>query len=79
MARMTPESSSGATVKRLVRCRATQRYFSGRGWTEDPQEAKTFADALEAAQTCAQNKLVNVELAVRLSANGSDLFCTVIR
>ena len=79
MARTIPKSNYDATVTRLVRSRTTQRFYSGRGWTENPQEATKFADVLEAAETCARHKLVNVELAVRLSANGSDLFCTLIR
>jgi len=72
----TQESNS---VTRILRERTSRRYFKGDGWTNDPAEAKTFSDVVEAAEICVQYGLNDVELAVRLHAGACDVFCTTIR
>jgi len=64
---------------RLLRHRETRQYFSEGNWTESPAEATVFCDVVEAAQTCVQHGLKDVELAVRVRAEACDLFCTSIR
>ncbi len=67
------------TVKRLLRNRASQEYFNGGGWTNNPEEAESFSDVVEAAEACARHGLIGVELALRLDAQACDVFCTPIR
>ncbi len=67
------------TVKRFLRHRHSREYFKNGGWTTDPKEADTFCDVVEAAQTCAQYNLSNVELALRYETGAGDIFCTPIR
>jgi len=63
-----------ALVRRLLRSKSSQQYFTGSGWTSDTDEARTYTDSFEAAQTCAQWGLSNIEIVLRLS--DADLFCT---
>jgi hypothetical protein len=64
-------------MKRLLRRRASREYFKKGGWTNNPEEAQSFADVVEAAQTCARYGLSDVELALRFDARASeDVFCT---
>jgi len=63
-------------VKRLLRHKDTAKYFNGDGWTEDPAQAETLFDVLEAAATCKRFKLTNVELALRVEPGACDVFCT---
>ena len=65
-------------VKRLLRRSGSSEFFREDGWTENPEEAKTYSDVLEAASACAQHKLSNVELTLRIESRGCDLFCTLI-
>ncbi len=67
------------TVRRVLRHRRSQEYFKAGGWTQNPEEADTFADVVEVAETCAKYGLNDVELAVRLDRAGCDVFCTPIR
>jgi len=67
------------TVKRLLRHTGSQEYFKDGGWTDNPDEAESFSDVVEAAEACARYGLTGVELAVRLDAQASDVFCTPIR
>ena len=64
------------TVKRLLRHQDSQQYFKDGGWTHDPEEADSFFDVVDAAETCARHGLTRVELALRLDAQASDVFCT---
>ena len=66
-------------VARLLRHRETHQYFCQDGWTDSPQEATVFYDVVEAAETCVQHGLKDVELAVRVRAEACDLFCTSLR
>ena len=67
------------TVKRLLRQRGSEEYFRDGHWTNNPDEADSFCDVVEAAETCARYGLTGVELAVRLDAHACDVFCTPIR
>jgi len=67
------------TVKRLLRHRDSQQYFKDGGWTYNPEEADSFDDIVHAAETCARHGLTDVELALRLDAQASDVFCTSLR
>jgi hypothetical protein len=74
----TWNGSELSPIKRVLRSRESHQYFNGQGWTANLEEAKNFADVVEAASTCAHYGLSNVELAVRVSAAKCDLFCTPV-
>jgi len=79
MAKIIADPLPEAGIKRLLRNQETLEYFKEDGWTNDPEEAKSFADVVEVAQTCARLRLEHVEMALRAGASGPDLFCTQIR
>jgi hypothetical protein len=79
MTKMCKESGQKAMAARLLRHRETRRYFRDEGWTESPDEAKVFFDVVEAAETCVEHGLKDVELTVRVRAESCDLFCTEFR
>ena len=66
-------------IKRFLRHRSSLEYFKAGGWTINPEEADSFSDIVEAAQTCARYGLNDVELALRYEARASDVFCTPLR
>ena len=72
-------TTSDSNMKRFLRRRASREYFKNGGWTNNPEEADTFCDVVEAAQTCARYGLSDVELALRCDARASDVFCTPLR
>jgi hypothetical protein len=78
MARHGEELNSVA-VWRLVRCRTTQRYFTGDGWTYDPEEAMAFPDEIDAIRACIEHDLRGVELVLRVPGSRVDLFAGAIR
>jgi hypothetical protein len=78
MARNEHEIQATA-VKRLIRCRKTLRYFSGNGWTSDPNAAKSFAHVIDAARVCADKQLENVDLVLQLPEAKTELFSTPMR
>lgn len=73
------EALSENTIKRMLRHRDSRQYFKDGGWTADPQEASSFKDVVEVAETCARYNLDNVELALRYDSAACDVFCTPIR
>jgi hypothetical protein len=75
----TLSTSSANPIKRLLRRRSTQEYFKEDGWTPNPEEAKCFYDVVDVAETCARCGLDDVELALRMDVQASDLFCTSLR
>jgi hypothetical protein len=79
MSAKTLQSTQDRTIKRILRHRSSREYFKQGGWTSDPEEADSFSDVVEVARTCARYGLSDVELALRYSAAGDDLFCTAIR
>jgi hypothetical protein len=66
-------------IKRVLRHRGSAAYFKDGGWTPDPEEAHSFSDIVEAAETCARYGLSDVELALRYEAAAVDLFCVSLR
>src|SRR6267378_5039781 len=66
-ARPVIKTNQPKPVRRFIRHHITRQYLKGAGWTLDPNEATDLLDSLEAAQVCAQYKLTNVELAIRLN------------
>ena len=60
----------------MVRKKNTDQYVTDKAWTNNPDDAKVFADILEAAQECARRELHDVELALRVDAHACDFFCT---
>ncbi len=79
MSAKTLQSAQDQTVKRVLRHRSSREYFKNGGWTSNPEEADSFDDVVQVAQTCARYGLSDVELALRYAAAGHDLFCTPIR
>ena len=67
------------TMKRFLRRRSSREYFKAGGWTINPEEADSFCDIVQAAETCARYGLSDVELALRHEPKASDVFCTPLR
>jgi hypothetical protein len=67
------------SVIRILRCRATRRYFTGEGWSENPDSAQLFPDEFGAVRACVSSHLDNVELVLRVDGSQTDLFCTQVR
>jgi hypothetical protein len=78
-AKVLSSGTTDLTIKRLLRHRKSLAYFKDGGWTDNPKEAKSFADVIEAAKACAEYGLEEVDLALRYEAAGPDVFCTPIR
>ena len=76
--RMLRECTEPKVIKRLLRRSGSGEYFKDGGWTGNPEEASTFADAVQVAEICARYGLRDVELALRYNAAAGDLFCTEI-
>jgi hypothetical protein len=70
------ETKGARAIRRLLRHKHSQEYFTESGWTNDPEAARSFADSLEAAQTCVQRGLGDMEMVLRVAGGSSDLFCT---
>ena len=66
-------------IKRVLRNRTSAAYFADGGWTQNPAEARSFSDVVEAAQACARYGLDDVELALRHEADAADIFCVQLR
>lgn len=69
----------GADIKRVLRHRDSKAYFKDGGWTPNAEEADSFSDVVQVAETCVRYGLCDVELALRYEAANSDVFCTSIR
>jgi len=72
-------AAEDTTIKRFLRHRASLEYFKDGQWTTNPDEAHSFSDVVEVAEVCARYDLRNVEVALRLDSEASDVFCTPIR
>ena len=79
MANTTDQVVDFLHAQRLLRCRKSQRYFTGAGWTDDPTQAENFPDDLHAARACVSHDLHDVELVLRTQSTGTELFCTAVR
>ena len=66
-------------LKRVLRHKASREYFKDGGWTNNPEEAMTFNDVVEVAETCSRYGLNDVEIALRVHSQAADVFCTTIR
>ena len=74
------ESAAEKSIRRVIRRRGTADYFKGDGWTQDHTQAWQFSDSVEAAQTCAQHGLIDVELALLMGGRQPHVvFSTAIR
>ena len=67
------------SVRRLIRRRGSSEFYKFGGWTRNAHEAENFSDILQAAKTCANEGLENVELVLRVSPGACDIFCTGMR
>ena len=79
---MTKERRTGRQarpVKRLLRRCDTREYFKEDGWTDNPEEAKSFSDVVEVAEVCAQRGLSGVEMILRIDGGATEVFSTPIR
>ena len=72
------ERMEQTTIKRVLRRKSSREYFKEDGWTDNPDEAKSFNDVVEVAETCARYRLNDVELALRVHPQAADVFCTPI-
>ncbi len=79
MAELIKETIAQPQVLRLLRCQKTNRYFTGDGWSEDPQRAKNYADEIEAARACVEHDLTHVDLVLRAAGAQGDIFITPVR
>ena len=79
MASTVKSNIKNLPVARLLRCRQTQRYFTGQGWSEDPARAEVFEDPLEAVRACLSHDLQNIEMVLRIGGTQVDLFSTKVR
>ncbi len=66
-------------VLRLIRCRKTGRYLGPEGWTEKPEDGRTFEDNVDAVRACVESGLHDVELVLRPPGADHDLFRTTLR
>ncbi len=78
-AKMLNQQTPEPPVRRFLRHRGSQEYFKDGGWTSNLHEATSFADIVEAAETCSRYELSDVELAIRFDTSAGDVFCTRIR
>ncbi len=72
------EQTQQTTIKRVLRSKSSREYYKDGGWTKNPDEAKSFNDVVEVAETCARHRLNDVELALRVHPQAADVFCTPI-
>ena len=78
-AKLLSECAEEKVIKRVLRRSGSREYFKDGGWTDNPEEANNFSDAVEVAEICARYGLTDVELALRFEAGAGDVFCTAIR
>ena len=64
---------------RILRCRKSNRYFTGGEWSPDPAQAKVYPQVIDVARECVSYNLHEVELVLRLELGGAELFCTPVR
>ena len=76
---MAKNDSSAQCVLRLLRCKRTNRYFTGYSWVDDASLAKCFHDQTDAACACVEHELTDIELVLRMPDSQADLFITGLR
>ncbi len=72
-------TAQASHATRVLRCRKTQRYFTGHSWSDDSSQALIFPDQIDAIRVCVSNSLFDVDLVLRADARGADFFSTSIR
>ncbi len=55
---LSEEREELGTILRVIRCKRSGEYFTDEGWTQTPEEARSFADGLEAAKACARHGVI---------------------
>ncbi len=78
-AKMLSPCTGNRGIRRFLRHKGSQEYFKDGGWTNNPEEANSYSDILEAAEICARYELSDVELAIRFDVGAGDVFCTALR
>jgi hypothetical protein len=63
-------------MRRLLRRKHSQEYFTGDGWSLNPELGKAFEDSVEVARACVNWNLTGVEIVLRLQNGAADVFCT---
>ena len=76
---MAKNDTRAEPVLRLLRCKRTNRYFTGDSWVDDASLAKCFRDQTDAVSTCVQHDLTDIELVLRMPDSQTDLFITGLR
>jgi hypothetical protein len=66
-------------LTRFLRCKATGRYYTGSGWTDDPAQAMSYTSSADAARTAVVSHLANVEVVVQGTEGTADLIRVSIR
>ncbi len=79
MTDLTSQQLKERPIRRVLRHKSSGQYFTGSGWTSDPEAARSFQDSLEAVQTCLNHGLTRVEIVLRLKGGSADLFCAEVR
>jgi hypothetical protein len=64
---------------RVLRCRLSRRYFTGRDWSHDPSDAEAYGNEMEVARACVSHNLREVELVLRSPITGAEFFSTKVR
>jgi hypothetical protein len=64
-------------LRRLLRRCGSEEYVKDGEWTKNPDEALSFDEPLQAAETCVRYGLRNMELVLR--AHGGDVLSSQIR
>ena len=77
-AKRMQDKARQTTIRRVLRRKSSREYYKDGGWTSNPDEAKSFNDVVEVAETCARHRLNDVELALRVHPQAADVFCTPI-
>ncbi len=72
----TRSQTNAPMVVRTLRCKRTGRHFTGQGWAQEPEHARSFADEIQAVEACTQHGLKDVELVLRLQGAQTEFFAT---
>jgi hypothetical protein len=79
VAKMLSDFEPDLGIKRVLRHRESKAYFKHGSWTHRAEDADSFEDVVQVAETCVRYGLSDVEMALRLEAGNCDVFCTRIR
>ena len=66
-------------VRRLLRHKVSLEYFRDGQWIDDPHEATSYSDVMQAAQACVRYGLCDVEMVLRCDRpSPAGVFCTLL-